>query len=50
MPCVIVKFLAFVEEEMMQPERFQRADYQRVLEFFHEHTDKADSRSKESWS
>ncbi|CVK99379.1 uncharacterized protein FMAN_02221 [Fusarium mangiferae] len=40
MPGVVVKFLAFVEEEMMQPERVQRADCPRVLEFFHEYMDK----------
>lgn len=50
MPGVVVKFLALVKEEMMQPERVQRADCRRVLEFFHEHMDKADSQSKESWS
>ncbi|KAF5966756.1 serine/threonine protein kinase [Fusarium bulbicola] len=49
-PCVVVKFLAFVEEEMMHPERVQRADCQRVIDFFAEHVDKAVIRSKESSS
>ncbi|KAF5538348.1 serine threonine kinase [Fusarium mexicanum] len=47
---VVAKFLAFVEEEMMHPERVQRADCQRVIEFFAEHVDKAVNRSKESSS
>ncbi|KAF5665404.1 serine threonine kinase [Fusarium circinatum] len=47
---VVAKFLAFLEEEMMHPERVQRADCQRVIEFFAEHVDKAVNRSKESSS
>ncbi|KAF4943778.1 hypothetical protein FGADI_13175 [Fusarium gaditjirri] len=46
-PNSVVGFLAFVEKEMMHPERAQRADYRRVLEFFNEHMDKADIHAKE---
>ncbi|KAF5570409.1 serine threonine kinase [Fusarium phyllophilum] len=49
-PGIIVEFLVFIKEEMMQPERVQRADCRRVLKFFEEHMDKADLRSKESSS
>jgi hypothetical protein len=45
-----MKFIAFVEKEMMHPERIQRADCQRVLEFFEEHVDKADTRIKKPTS
>ncbi|KAH7248614.1 uncharacterized protein BKA55DRAFT_690727 [Fusarium redolens] len=47
---VVMKFIAFVEKEMMHPERIQRADCQRVLEFFEEHVDKADTRIKKPTS
>ncbi|KAK7586443.1 hypothetical protein V3481_009186 [Fusarium oxysporum f. sp. vasinfectum] len=46
-PGSIMKFLAFIKKKMMHPERVQRADCQRILEFFKEHLDKADIRIKE---